>query len=313
MAGRSPKIGERAYARSPIFGYPLNFREVLIIILAPQQIQIRGGFAAQAGDLMPDGNKKPYLISIANEKGGVGKTTTALAIGTLLAQRGYKVLLFDLDPQGNLTLSLGYKPHEMPAPDLGLATSGTLFAKDSFSTETENLDLIFARALIVDDDYQMRVTTGESANLLSQDLMLLKRLPYDYVVIDCPPSMGKIALNSLLVSDLLIIPSQAEFFSAFALKEMMEMIGVVRREGNPDLPYRILITLFDKRNRIHHSIKNQLSHTFGSGIFETIIEVDTTLRKMAILGFSATNSRGEKQYRNLVDELLEYRRHAGQL
>lgn len=86
---------------------------------------------------------------------------------------------------------------------------------------------------------------------------------------------------------------------------MMELIGKVRQEGNPGLPYHILITLFDKRNRVHYSIKNQLSHTFGAGIFETIIEIDTEMRKTAILGFPTTSSRGVKQYRRLVDELLE--------
>lgn len=251
-------------------------------------------------------SKKPFVISIANEKGGVGKTTTTLAIGTILGERGHKILVVDLDPQGNLTLSLGYKPHDMPVPDPDLGTHGTMFAKDSFQTENKNLDLVFARSLIVDDDYQMRTTTGESAYLLSQDLIILKSLPYDFVIIDCPPSMTKIAINALLISDLLIIPTQSEFFSAFALKEMMEVIGVVRKDGNPDLPYRILITLFDKRNRIHHSIRKQLSHTFDSGIFETMIEIDTTLRKTAILGFSMINGRGVKQYRKLVDELLEY-------
>jgi chromosome partitioning protein len=252
------------------------------------------------------GSKKPYLIAVANEKGGVGKTTTTLAIGTILAQNGFKVLFVDLDPQGNLTLALGYKPHEMPASDPGLGTAGTLFARDSFRTETKNLDLVFARALIVDEDYQLKVNTGDDTYFLSQDLKPLKGLPYDYVVIDCPPSMGKIAINTLLITDFLIIPSQAEFFSAFALKDMMELIGLVRREGNPDLPYRILVTLFDRRNRVHHSIRNQLSRTFGSGIFETIIEIDTELRKTAILGFPSAKSRGVKQYRALVDELLAY-------
>lgn len=263
---------------------------------------------------MPDstGNKKPYLIAIANEKGGVGKTTTTLAIGTILAQRGYRVLFIDLDPQGNLTLSLGYKPHDMPTPNFAVATGGTIFAKDSFGTETENLDLVFARSLIVDEEYQIRVASSDDAYSLSQDLNILKGLSYDYVIFDCPPAMGKIAINTLLVSDFLIIPSQAEFFSAFALKEMMELIGVVRQEGNPDLPYRILVTLFDKRNRVHHSIKNQLSHTFGSGLFETVIEVDTELRKTAILGFPTTSSRGVRQYRALVDELLEYIKKTGQ-
>jgi chromosome partitioning protein len=251
-------------------------------------------------------NNKPFVIAIANEKGGVGKTTTTLAIGTILAQRGCKVLFIDLDPQGNLTLSLGYKPHEMPTPNFGLATSGTHFAKDSYRTENENLDLVFARSLIVNDKYQVRVNTGDDTYYLSEDLRVVKELAYDYVIIDCPPSIGKIMVSTLLISDFLIIPSQVEFFSAFALKNMMELIGEARREGNPGLPYRILVTLFDKRNRVHHSIKNQLVHTFGSGLFDTILEIDTNLRKAAILGFPTTNTRGVKQYRALVDELLDY-------
>ena len=249
--------------------------------------------------------KRPFVIAIANEKGGVGKTTTTLAIGTILAERGYKVLFIDLDPQGNLTLSLGYKPHEMPTPNFSLATSETFLAKDSYQTELENLDLVFARTLIVNDDYQVQVNTGDDDYFLSQDLQVIKSLPYDYILLDCPPAIGKIMVSTLLVSDYLIIPSMVEFFSAFALKGMMDLIGVVRQEGNPSLPYRILITLFDKRNRIHHSIKNQLQYTFDEGIFETIIEIDTQLRTAAILGFPVKNTRGVKQYQMLVDELLE--------
>ena len=252
-----------------------------------------------------DEAKQPFVIAVANEKGGVGKTTTTLSIGTILAQKGYKVLFIDLDPQGNLTLSLGYKPHEMPTPNFGLATSGTIFAKDSYRTEHENLDLVFARTLIVNDVYQVQVNTGDDDYFLSQDLRVMRSLSYDYVIIDCPPAIGKIMVSTLLVSDFLVIPSQAEFFSAFALKDMMDLIGVVRQEGNPDIPYRILITLFDRRNRVHHSIKNQLNHTFGAGIFNTIIEIDTEMRKTAILGFPTKNSRGVKQYRKLVDELLD--------
>jgi len=251
-----------------------------------------------------DKDKRPFVIAIANEKGGVGKTTTTLAIGTILAQRGHKVLFIDLDPQGNLTLSLGYKPHEMPTPNFGLATSDTIFGKDSYRTELENLDLIFARSLIVNDSYQVQVNTGDDDYFLSQDLQVMRSLAYDYVIIDCPPAIGKIMISALLVSDYLVIPSQVEFFSAFALKDMMDVIGIVRQEGNPGLPYRILITLFDKRNRIHHSIRNQLNHTFGDGIFDTIIEIDTEMRKTAILGFPTVTSRGVRQYRTLVDELL---------
>ena len=252
-----------------------------------------------------DSNLKPCVIAIANEKGGVGKTTTTLAIGSILARKGYKVLFIDLDPQGNLALSLGYKPHDMPDPDPDMATHGTLLADYSYRTENENLDLVFARDLIVDDDNQIRVNTGDDSYFLSQDLSIVEKLPYSFVVIDCPPSMGKIVISTLLVSDILVIPTQVEFFSAFALKNMMEFIGKVRQLGNPKLPYRILVTLFDQRNRIHHSIKEQISHVFGSGMYKTIIEVDAEMRRTAILGFPTVNSRGVKQYGMLVEELLK--------
>lgn len=251
-------------------------------------------------------SKKPCVIAIANGKGGVGKTTTTLAIGTILAQRGYKVLFIDLDPQANLTLSLGYKPHDMPNSSGDFSTAGTVFADDTFGTELENLDLVFARSLIINEDHTVLVDPQDGSYYISRALEVVKRLPYDYVVIDCPPALEEIAISTLLISDLLIIPSQADFFSAYALKDTMNQISLVRRQGNSDLPYRILITIFDRRNRIHHSIKNQLNHTFRTGIFKTIIEVDTNLRKTAILGFPTTVSRGVKQYRMVVDELLEY-------
>lgn len=168
----------------------------------------------------------------------------------------------------------------------------------------ENLDLVFARSLIVSEEYQIRVNTGDDAYFLSQDLLVLKKLPYNYVIIDCPPSIGKIVVNTLLVSDFLVIPTQAEFFAAFALKAMMELIKEVRQNGNPGLRYQILVTLFDKRNRVQRIIKNQLFQAFQAGISETIIEVDAELRKTAILGFPTASSRGARLYRAFVDELL---------
>jgi chromosome partitioning protein len=239
-------------------------------------------------------SNKPYVIAVANEKGGVGKTTSTLSIGTLLAQRGSKVLFIDLDPQGNLTLSLGYKPQEIHSID------------DPLELETKNLDLIFARSLIIDEAYRLKIDPGDDSHLLSQGLSSLISPSYDYVVIDCPPSLGQLTIDALLVSNFLLIPTQADFFSAYALKDMMRLIGEVRREGNPDLHYKILVTLFDKRNRIHHSIKRQLDDTFRGGIFETMIEVDAELRRASILGFPTISSRGVKSYRMLVDELLRY-------
>jgi len=249
---------------------------------------------------MQDSNvsKKPYVIAVANEKGGVGKTTSTLSIGTILAQRGSKVLFIDLDPQGNLTLSLGYKPQETPSTNEPFNVNT--------EEETENIDLIFARSLVIDEAYQIKSNFVSDPHLLSRDLSGIITPSYDYVIIDCPPSLGQLTIDALLISDFLLIPTQADFFSAYALKDLMRLIGVVRREGNPGLHYKILITLFDKRNRIHHSIKKQLDHTFRAGIFETMIEIDAELRRASILGFPTINSRGVKSYRMLVDELLRY-------
>jgi len=133
---------------------------------------------------------------------------------------------------------------------------------------------------------------------------------YDFILMDCPPSMGAINTNALTASDLLVVPTQAEYFSAYALRDMMTFIRRVRKESNPNLAYRILITLLDERNRAHRTIREQLQQTFGAGLFQTVIEIDTRLRESPIIGVPITqyrpNSRGSQQYRVLAQELMDY-------
>jgi len=122
--------------------------------------------------------------------------------------------------------------------------------------------------------------------------------------------LGAVTVNALTAANLLIIPTQAEYFSAYALRDMMTIVRQVRSDDNPTLAYRILVTLLDQRNRTHRNIREQLERTFGEGLFKTIIEIDTKLRESPILGLPITqykpNSRGALQYRNLAEELIAY-------
>ena len=250
-------------------------------------------------------NLRPCVITIANRKGGVGKTTSALAIGTILAQRGFNTLLVDLDPQGNLTLSLGFKPHTLRMPSDGSYADDTFFTRNTYQTTTKNLDIIFPRSLIVNEEIQVKVNTGDNQYFLSQELSAILTLPYDYVLIDCPPTIGAIMISSLLLSNFLIIPTQPDFYSEYAIKDMMDLVSKARREGDLDLPYRILITLFDRRNKTHQSFRTKPGYTFAGALFHTMIEADKEIYKPAIFGFPKKNTSGVKQYRTLVDELLQ--------
>ena len=133
---------------------------------------------------------------------------------------------------------------------------------------------------------------------------------YDYVLLDCPPYIGAVTLNALIAADLLIVPTQSEFYSAHALRTMMTTIRQVRAQHNPELVYRILITLQDNRNRIHREIREQIIKTFGEGVFSTIIQVDTRLRESSIDGkpimYANPRTRSALQYHALAEEIIAY-------
>jgi chromosome partitioning protein len=249
-----------------------------------------------------------YIIAISNEKGGVAKTTTSLSLGAALAETGKTVLLVDLDPQGNLTLANGLEPGEAKFSSGEILLDRRQAIEAIRKTNTTHLDLIPSNPRLAEAEQYLPVHTNY-AHIL-KNALVSKELEYDYIILDCPPSMGAIAINALTAADLLLIPTQAEYFSAYALRDMMILIRRVRKESNPELAYRILITLLDQRNRTHRTIREQLQQTFGVGLFETVIEVDTRLRESPIIGVPITayrpNSRGSQQYRVLAQELMDY-------
>lgn len=249
-----------------------------------------------------------YTIAMSNEKGGVAKTTSTLSLGAALAELNYSVLLFDLDPQSNLSLALGLETEESSINSANILIENARVISAIRKTEIKNLDLIPSTFRIENAEQFLPMRTHYLTTL--RDALEADPLSYDFILLDCPPALGSITLNALSASNLLIIPTQAEYFSAYALRNMMGTIRRVRQEVNPELAYRILVTLLDRRNRTHRNIFEQLQATFGQGVFTTVIEIDTKLRESPIAGVPITqykpSSRGSQQYRVLAQELIEY-------
>lgn len=247
-------------------------------------------------------------IAVSNEKGGVAKTTTALSLGAALAELGNRVLLIDLDAQANLTLALGLEPGESELTSSNVMLDNDSIMNVSRKTDVPNLDLIPSSSRIETAEQFLPVRTNYTTIL--QRAIRGVGLPYDYIVLDCPPALGAITRNALAAANLLLIPTQAEYFSAYALRNMMGLIRRSREMDNPNLSYRILVTMLDRRNRTHRNIHEQLRATFGTGVFNTVIELDTKLRESPIAGQPITHykaaARGSTQYRVLAQELVEY-------
>lgn len=249
-----------------------------------------------------------YTIAICNEKGGVAKTTTTYSLGAALAEEGKRILLIDLDPQGNLTLANGVNAEKVAHNSSEVFLDGLHPAVAIQASNTSGIDIIASHSRMAEVEQFLPAKTDYATVL--KNALQLKLKDYDFILMDCPPSTGAINTNALTAADLLVIPTQAEYFSAYALRDMMTFIRRIRKESNPGLAYRILITLLDERNRTHRTIREQLQQTFGSGLFETVIEIDTRLRESPIVGMPITQyqpqSRGAQQYRILAQELMNY-------
>jgi len=249
-----------------------------------------------------------YVISIANEKGGVAKTTTTLSMGGALVEMGKKVLLVDLDPQANLTMSLGIESDQKVLSLVNLFLEKKQAEQAILPTQVNNLFVFPSNS-----DIRMAerlLPMQSNYHLLLTNLLTSLKPYYDFILIDCPPFLGAITLNALFASNLLILPTQAEYYSVFALKNMMAMVRQVRSLGNPSLRYRLLLTMFDKRNGIHRSLAEHLRASFTTGVLDTVIEIDTRLRESPLTGlpivYHATKSRGALQYRFLAQEIFNY-------
>ena len=249
----------------------------------------------------------PKTVAIGTLKGGVAKTTTCLSLAAGLAELGKSVLAIDLDPQAHLTLSLGLEPREIEK------TVMTALLGDAEMTDViQETEMPLLQAAPASEDLavleRILYTRPDYEHHLKKGLESFNPGRYDAVLIDTPPSFGPMTLNALTAADLLIIPTQCEYYAGRSLHRVLELVRLVRGRTNPDLVYRVLITMYDQRNRISTIIREQLERVFSDALLDTVIEVDTKLRESPVLGrpvfLYAPNSRGAEQYRDLAQELI---------
>jgi chromosome partitioning protein len=246
-------------------------------------------------------------FAINNQKGGVAKTTTCLSLGASLAEMGYTVLLIDLDPQAHLTLSLGIQPEKLHRTVSDALLGHTSLVSVSRESPVFDLDIVPANQELSLIDKLLYGGRGYEFHLRHR-LETLDDDFYEVVLIDCPPAFNTLTLNALTAADTLIIPVQCEYYAVHSLHRIMDLAKLVQTKTNPRLDYRMVVTMYDRRNKICQLIFDRMQRTLKPALCETIIEVDTKLRESPAFGQPITSyapdTRGAHQYRALAQELM---------
>jgi len=249
-----------------------------------------------------------YVISIANQKGGVGKTTTSVNICASLAAVKRKCLLVDCDPQGNATTGLGFDRLniENGLYDLIFGTA----PEDETITKTilSRMQLIGATANLVGAEIEMH-SMDQKETLLRRSLHTLRER-YDYIFLDCPPSVGFLTVNALVASDLIIIPLQCEYYALEGLSQLLKTFKAVKRRLNPTLKLAgILLTMYDKRNNLSRQVADEVRAHFKKHVFRTVIPRNVRLSESPSYGKPVLlydiHCKGAQSYISLAKELIK--------
>ncbi len=250
------------------------------------------------------------VIAVSNQKGGVGKTTTCFSLSASLVELGYRVLVVDLDPQSNLTLAAGLDYDELEKTLVDLLDSHSenqTVSEEKFVHHTvlNGLDILASdprlarveRDLYEQNDYETR---------LAKAIEPLKS-SYDFIVLDCPPTLSSLTLIAFYAADEILIPVQCEYYAAKGLDLLLTIISTMEKRRNQSIPWHLVVTLYDPRNKIHRTVYEQLKYNFSDHLLETFIRMDTKLRECPIVGEPITvyapSTRASEQYRQLAQEI----------
>jgi chromosome partitioning protein len=248
------------------------------------------------------------VLAVANQKGGVGKTTTAVNLSAGLALAGRRTLLVDLDPQSSATSGLGLHPREIAASIYHVLIDQKTPEEVVQETKVENLSILPASRDLIGAEIEL-VPLARREYRLAEALIQIRR-DYEFVVIDCPPSLGLLTVNALTAADAVLIPLQCEYYALEGLSALLDTIGFIRQTLNPRLEIQgLLLTMFDKRNSLAHQVVTEVRQHFPDQVFKSVIPRNVRLSECPSYGTPALvydrRSRGAEAYESLTQELIQ--------